>query len=728
MLVWCLTAALAAAPFVEALERGERPRALRLARAALAENTSSSTERRAARLTEIVALVEMKRGAELTPSLDAAEREGIAFGVYGSHLRIAAATSAGECEAADALTRGLPESSVFRPVSWARVAQCAMRARNADLADAALDAYANESAAEWQSADALLLRARWHELAGDSAAARDNYREVQIHYPFSHASATAKTRLEDLAARGVPSPRVRGEELLPRAEAERARLNERRALRTYTRAIQTAKGDARLRYRALIGIAELEIIDYRYPRALNRLREVFEGTGDDRLRARALYLHGDVLSRRGQLEESLASYRRAVEEHPSAPHALESALAGARLAYSKRHFDEAKRFATWLYERGDPRGTGGGDETRIITEDGATRTSRGVHRDEAAWILAWIAKRSGQASDAADRWLAEVSDQSAVGLAARYWRARHALRRADLVAAAEHARALETRAPHHFYTFAAHDALCAAGGPCTVPTAPATSQPKAPPRDLAVFVTLFENGLEQTAHRLLRAVPHRALPPEDRAWYAWVHGRSGAHDVSTRVSRSLPPELLADPGTLAIGHPIVFEEVVRREAQRSGVPRELLLAVMREESGFEPKARSPRGARGLMQMIPRTARRMARSAGLSGFQLSQLFTPEISIRLGAHYLRQLLDEFDGDLAAAIASYHAGEKTVAQWKRRTAGLAPDEFIEEIPYSSTREYVKKVLGSYGTYRELYRGDGTRPILELVLSSDPPAPPPG
>lgn len=149
-------------------------------------------------------------------------------------------------------------------------------------------------------------------------------------------------------------------------------------------------------------------------------------------------------------------------------------------------------------------------------------------------------------------------------------------------------------------------------------------------------------GFERSAQRLLKALPYNALSPVDRVFYAWVQHRAGELQSSTRVARSFPAELLTDPGALAIAYPVAFDAIVSRESRRSGVPGELLLAVIREESGFDPNALSPRGARGLMQMIPRTARRMALSSGLSGFQLIQLFVPEISIRLGAHYLRLLL--------------------------------------------------------------------------------------
>src|SRR5690606_32115212 len=131
----------------------------------------------------------------------------------------------------------------------------------------------------------------------------------------------------------------------------------------------------------------------------------------------------------------------------------------------------------------------------------------------------------------------------------------------------------------------------------------------------------------------------------------------------------------------------------------------LLFAIMREESAFNPKAISPRQARGLMQMIDSTAWRLAKRANIGNFRLHNLFKPQTSVRLGALYVGSLLEMFDGNLVAAVAAYHAGEAAVRRWLKDRPDLPPDEFVEEIPYDSTRSYVKKVLSSYGVYRIVY-----------------------
>ena len=125
---------------------------------------------------------------------------------------------------------------------------------------------------------------------------------------------------------------------------------------------------------------------------------------------------------------------------------------------------------------------------------------------------------------------------------------------------------------------------------------------------------------------------------------------------------------------------------------------------MREESGYRPSALSVAGARGLLQLMPETAVRLAREAGLPEPSPDALFDPQVNLALGSRYLAQLLDRFGGRASAAIASYNAGPQAVARWLEGSA-LADDEWVESIPYDQTRAYVKRVLRSLQAYRVLY-----------------------
>jgi soluble lytic murein transglycosylase len=126
---------------------------------------------------------------------------------------------------------------------------------------------------------------------------------------------------------------------------------------------------------------------------------------------------------------------------------------------------------------------------------------------------------------------------------------------------------------------------------------------------------------------------------------------------------------------------------------------------MREESAYRPDALSPVGARGLLQLMPETAARVAPDLGLAAPGPEALYEPTLNVRLGAQLLAGLLREFDGRLPPAIGAYNAGAGPVARWLADAGGRPDDEWIEAIPYDETRAYVRRVLRSLHAYEALY-----------------------
>jgi len=162
----------------------------------------------------------------------------------------------------------------------------------------------------------------------------------------------------------------------------------------------------------------------------------------------------------------------------------------------------------------------------------------------------------------------------------------------------------------------------------------------------------------------------------------------------------------ASPGALReYLYPLGYWETVRAAARAHGVDPFLVLALIRQESLFEPEATSSAGARGLMQLLPATARHLARTDGASPPAELALEDVETNIDLGTRLLARLLRQFGGSLVKALAAYNGGEDAVAKWERRYAGREPDEFVELISFRETRDYVKSVLRNYRVYRRLY-----------------------
>jgi soluble lytic murein transglycosylase len=146
----------------------------------------------------------------------------------------------------------------------------------------------------------------------------------------------------------------------------------------------------------------------------------------------------------------------------------------------------------------------------------------------------------------------------------------------------------------------------------------------------------------------------------------------------------------------------------------------LLHAVARQESSFNNAAVSPAGARGLMQLMPATAKQTAREAGLAYSPARLTDDPAYNVTMGAALLRQLIATFDGSYIMTLAAYNAGPRRVRQWvgtfgDPRDKDVDPIDWIERIPFSETRNYVQRVLENLQVYRARLNGE-THPI-ELV-----------
>jgi soluble lytic murein transglycosylase len=112
-----------------------------------------------------------------------------------------------------------------------------------------------------------------------------------------------------------------------------------------------------------------------------------------------------------------------------------------------------------------------------------------------------------------------------------------------------------------------------------------------------------------------------------------------------------------------------------------------------------------------MQIVPSTGRRLARNLGIRGFTTARLTDPELNIRLGTYHFSRLVQQFGGT-HYALASYNAGENRVVRWKAERPGIEDDEFIDDIPFPETQNYVKRILGTAEDYRMLYGERGARP----------------
>jgi soluble lytic murein transglycosylase len=159
----------------------------------------------------------------------------------------------------------------------------------------------------------------------------------------------------------------------------------------------------------------------------------------------------------------------------------------------------------------------------------------------------------------------------------------------------------------------------------------------------------------------------------------------------------LPLLLEAQDTVRRFTHPLLYEETIRAAAAENGVEPALVAAVIRTESRFDEEVRSSRGAYGLMQILPETARFISERGSVGG----DYRDPETNIRMGTWYLGYLQYQYKGDERLALAAYNSGEGQVDEWISESGF----DVARDIPFEETREYVENVLKVRKTYAELY-----------------------
>ena len=192
-------------------------------------------------------------------------------------------------------------------------------------------------------------------------------------------------------------------------------------------------------------------------------------------------------------------------------------------------------------------------------------------------------------------------------------------------------------------------------------------------------------------------------------------------DLSLAIRSANLAEAMDD---LALRFPIAHSSDFNSAAHKQDVAPALLRAVARQESAYQPTARSHAGARGLMQLMPATAKLVAKRARLPSNFATQLNDPKINIQLGSYHIAWLIERFGGQVPLAIAAYNAGEHRVDRWIKEADLMPIDVWIETIPFRETRNYVKNVLAFTYVYNQLLGSPA--PILESkTLSADQRSP---
>jgi soluble lytic murein transglycosylase len=364
--------------------------------------------------------------------------------------------------------------------------------------------------------------------------------------------------------------------------------------------------------------------------------------------------------------------------------------------------------------------------------------------DRAAWRIGWRAYRAGNFREAA-----ETFEQAAAAFpradyrpAWLYWSGRaHAHLNEPEIAASRYVIAIADY-ENSYYGRLAKTAMAGkkdvqrAGVAVRQPAAEKTIPTDPLIREL-IALQLYDDALREVQYAQRKWGDSAQL----QATAAFVRYSQGAglkaeerftaiRGAITTMRRAYPQFMAAGggelpPDVLRIIFPLDYWPLITKYSKQHGLDPYLIAALMAQESTFTAEIRSSANAIGLMQLIPSTGRRYARKLNLRNFSTRLLTNPETNVRLGTFYFKDLMDRFGG-AHYALAGYNAGEQRVDRWIAERPPLPADEFVEEIPFSETQNYVKRILGTAEDYRHLYGGGRLDPNAPLSASATPvPAP---
>ena len=480
---------------------------------------------------------------------------------------------------------------------------------------------------------------------------------------------------------------ITAEDRLLRAKALFQADRYRDAVAALTPLLKSHPGNGEVRL--LLGRSQFALKEY--AQAITTLLPLTESTEPSALQAEALLLVGRAFFRSGDTVQAIATLERIPALFPGS-HLAADALHLIGLNYEERREEDA---ALEAYAR----------LLRLYPDENLGDTAR--------WQRAWLLYRQGKLQPAVH----ELSDllgkypQSPLKTQALYWRGRMLEELGDKTLATKtYHRLLKEAGDDPYYLQAARQRLALKPAKLSadslLPPENSASPVVAKARELS-FLRLWDEAAQEY-WEIARAHP-RELSLQREACEALSRASQFDRCISLarRAARG-PLKTAGQDGVLSsfwtFLYPRAFWAWVDHYAGESRLDPYLVIAVIREESAFAPKALSRAGARGLMQLLPATAAQVAKENNLRS--LPDLDTPAPNIALGTRYLAKLHEDFGGNLVLTLASYNAGPHVVRRWlDTLQPSQDPEIFIEEIPYPETRRYVKRVLGSYDRYRTLY-----------------------
>jgi soluble lytic murein transglycosylase len=544
--------------------------------------------------------------------------------------------------------------------------------------------------------DVLLRTGRAAEQAGENDQAIAAYRRLYFEFPLS---AEADIATLELARIDPAFGQDRFKLEFSRAERLFSARRYQPAHDGFERLARTASGEDK--DLIALRLAESDYYLGRYRQSRDALRS-FLTRGPREAEARFFYL--TATRALGNDEEYLSLAQALVNDFPNDAW-TEETLNNLASHYIKTDDDEsADRVLRDLYQR----------------------FPRGRYAERAAWKIGWAAYRAGRYTETIRYFegAAAAFPRADTRPAWLYWSARARERLGETGEANARYRLTATDYLNSYYGRLAAKHLDGTFDPQLERAAlgaDVAGESRSAPNQV-VIRQLLSLELYDDAQREVQYAQHvwgdsSAL----QATLAWIRHANGLtltarerfdnlRGAINMMKRAYPQYIAAGgeklpPEVLGVVYPLDYWLAIKRNAEANGLDPYLMAALVNQESTFTADIKSAANAVGLMQLIPKTGRRYAKTLKIS-YTSHTLTQPEPNIRLGMAYFKDLVDRFGG-ACYALASYNAGENRVAKWRADKPNAPEDEFIDDIPFPETQNYVKKILSMTEDYRRLYGG---------------------
>jgi soluble lytic murein transglycosylase len=550
--------------------------------------------------------------------------------------------------------------------------------------------------------DVELALGRAYAAAGQTAKAAETLANVYYTMPGSADADAAYLELKKLPSAPPPT----ATQLKTRADGLMSRKRYADAADEYRNLINEISSSSNSTERSGIQLALAEALHRGGRNRDAKLVLALVGGEGGEINAHRLYLLGQVNFATNDNDAFYRTVDELRQASPASPWLEQALLSAANLHLVHHEYDQAL------------------DAFR----EAQARFPNGSRASYVHWKAAWLTLRQGRNEEAEKAFEEQIAlyPSGSETPAALYWRARLAEEDNQPVMARAFYQKLSNRYRNFYYaelgrqrlkhlpaaadattTYALLDRVPPLDNSGKVPD----SEPPSDELHVQKAELLGNGGLVDFAVRELQAAAAAVGGSWGPAETAQLYDETGHYDQAIEVMKHSAPNYFAlDIPDLPRKYwealfPKAYWSDLKRSSAANGLDPYIVASLIRQESEFNPNAVSRANAVGLMQLLPKTGKLVARQVKLKRYTASQLYTPAVNMQLGTRYFRGMVDKFGGSFEYALAAYNAGSDRVEDWLNQGKYRDPQEFVESIPFTETREYVQAILRNASVYKQLY-----------------------